>query len=185
MRSPSPALSRGHAALRGILLAGLGALLMTWPGITIGTVVVLIAVHFAVDAVGSIVVAWRRDTSSRDRALLSVRSLIELIAAGVVLVYPGVTAAIVAVVVGIATITAGGLELAILGRAAQAGVKPRGWALAVGLVSVVAGVALVVWPGIGAVTLALVFGAALVVAGVLLLVQAAVAPRGATVPVQA
>ena len=45
------------------------------------------------------------------------------------------------------------------------------------------GVTLVVWPGIGAVTLAIVFGIYLAVYGVLLLVAAAMTPRGQRRPV--
>jgi len=47
--------------------------------------------------------------------------------------------------------------------------------------AVLAGIALVVWPGIGAVTLAVVFGAYLAVAGVMLMIEAARTPSGATV----
>jgi uncharacterized membrane protein HdeD (DUF308 family) len=58
-----------------------------------------------------------------------------------------------------------------------------GWEIAGGLLSVMTGIALVVWPGIGAVTLAIVFGAYLAVLGVVLLLSAAVTPRG--MPVEA
>ena len=57
----------------------------------------------------------------------------------------------------------------------------RGHAAVRGLIAAAVG-ALVVWPGIGAVMLALVFGAYLAVAGVALLVSAAAAPHGRTVP---
>ena len=37
-------LSRGHAALRGVLALALGVVFLIWPGITIGTALVLFAV---------------------------------------------------------------------------------------------------------------------------------------------
>jgi uncharacterized membrane protein HdeD (DUF308 family) len=49
------------------------------------------------------------------------------------------------------------------------------------LLSIVAGVLLIVWPNIGAVTLAIVFGAYLAVYGGALLISAAMAPKGASV----
>ena len=173
--------TRGQATVRGLLAAALGTTLMVWPGITIGTVVALFAIFVFADAVLSTVQVFRSGESPGERTLLAIRALIEVGAGIAVIAYPGITAAIMTVIVGIYAITAGGLELAVVGRLAQAGVKRNGWAIAGGVLAVMTGVALVVWPGIGAVTLAIVFGAYLAVAGVVLLIQAAVTPRGATV----
>jgi len=181
MLSLPPTVSRGHAAVRGLVAAAVGTVLMAWPGITIGTVVVLFAVYAVADAVTVATRAFKGDMSGGDRALLGLRALIEVIAAGVALAAPGVTASIMTVVVGIYAITAGGLELAGAGLLAKARVPGLGWPLAGGLLTVMTGVALVVWPGIGAVTLALVFGAYLTVAGVVQLVSAALAPHGVRV----
>jgi len=178
---PSSPLTRGQATVRGLLAAALGTTLMVWPGITIGTVVALFAIFAFADAVLSTVQVFRSGESPGERMLLGIRALIEVGAGIAVIAYPGITAAIMTVIVGIYAVTAGGLELAVVGRLAQAGVKPNGWAIAGGVLAVMTGVALVVWPGIGAVTLAIVFGAYLAVAGVVLLIQAAVTPRGATV----
>jgi uncharacterized membrane protein HdeD (DUF308 family) len=169
-------LSRGQAALRGILVAGLGAVLVAWPGITIGTVIALVALFLVLDAGVSLVAAFRHGVSGRDRALLLVRAAIELVAAGVAVVYPGATASIIAVVIGIYAIAVSGLELAVVGRARQAGARGLGWELAGGVLGVMTGIALVVWPGIGAVTLALVFGIYLVIAGLMLLLASFVNP---------
>jgi len=176
-------LSRGDAAVRGLIAAALGTVLMVWPGITIGTVVVLFAIYALVDAGVNTVRACRHGVSGGDRALLLIRAVIEVVAAGVAIAYPGVTASIMTVIVGIYAITIGGLELAVVGRLSQAGAKGMGWEIAGGLLSVMTGIALVVWPGIGAVTLAIVFGAYLAVLGVVLLLSAAVTPRG--MPVEA
>jgi uncharacterized membrane protein HdeD (DUF308 family) len=159
-------LSRGHAALRGVVAASLGLVFMAWPGITIGTVAVLFAIYAFTDAIVSL-------TRIKSDWTLGLRALFETCAGIAAIAYPGVTAAIMTVIAGIAIITTGGLELAVFGRLAQAGVKRSGWAIAGGVLAITTGVALVVWPGIGAVTLALVFGAYLTVEGVILLVQAA------------
>jgi uncharacterized membrane protein HdeD (DUF308 family) len=45
-----------------------------------------------------------------------------------------------------------------------------------------AGVLLIIWPGIGVVTLAIVFGVYLAAYGAVLLVSAVMAPKGGTVP---
>ena len=51
MLSFSQPISRGNAAVRGLLAAALGVTLVVWPGITIGTVVALFAVSVFADAV--------------------------------------------------------------------------------------------------------------------------------------
>jgi len=68
-------------------------------------------------------------------------------------------------------------ELGAARKLRRLGATGTGWLVATGVVSLVAGVALVVWPGIGAVTLALLFGAYLVVYGITLDIAAAMTPR--------
>jgi uncharacterized membrane protein HdeD (DUF308 family) len=89
------------------------------------------------------------------------------------------------VVVGVFTIALGVNELAGSVVSSRLRGKGTGWLVLSGTLSIMTGVALVVWPGIGAVTLAFLFGLYLAIAGGALLVSAAVAPRGATVPATA
>jgi uncharacterized membrane protein HdeD (DUF308 family) len=174
-------LSRSQAAVRGLLALVAGGVLMAWPGITIGTVVVLFATFVFADAVISAVRVFGHGQSAGDRALLAIRSAIEVVAGVAAIAYPGITAGVMTVVVGIYLITVGGLEMGAAGRLSKLGATGTGWLVAGGLLTLLTGIALAVWPGIGAVTLALVFGAYLAVAGLVLLVSAAIAPRGATV----
>jgi uncharacterized membrane protein HdeD (DUF308 family) len=169
--------SRGHVAARGLLAAALGLTFIVWPGITIGTVVALFAIYAFVDAATVTARALRHGVPGGDRALLLIRAVIEVIAAGVALAYPGVTASIMTAIVGIYAITIGGLELAVVGRLHQAGARGLGWQITAGVLGVMTGIALVVWPGIGAVTLAVLFGIYLTAFGTVLLLSAAAAPR--------
>ncbi len=174
-------LSRGHAAARGSLAAVLGGVFIAWPGITIGTVAVLFAIYAFADAIAVGTRAFARGLSGGDRALLGLRAVIEVGAAGVALAWPGVTAAVMTVVIGLYAITAGGLELAASGLLAKYDDAGTGRLVAGGLVSVIAGLLLVFWPGIGAATLAVVFGLYLLVYGVTLALSALVTPHGAPV----
>jgi uncharacterized membrane protein HdeD (DUF308 family) len=169
-------LSRGRAALRGVVATGLGVTFAVWPGITLGTVIALFAIYTVFDAGLSIYQAFKVDDG---RALLWLRALIELVAAGVAVFYPGATVAIMTVIVGIYAITLGGGELAIIRRL---GIDGRAWEAAGSVLAIMTGVTLIVWPGIGAVTLAIVFGLYLAIYGVMLMVAAAVTPRGQAVP---
>jgi uncharacterized membrane protein HdeD (DUF308 family) len=170
--------SRGQAAGRGLLAAVLGGVLVAWPHITIGTVVVLFAVYCVTDAITVARRASMPGLTGGDRTLLGIRAAIEIGAAVTAVVWPGITASALTVVVGLYAITAGGLELAGYGLLAKYGVRAGRWPVAGGVASIVAGLLLVFWPGIGAVTLAVVFGAYLVVYGVIAILAALVTPHG-------
>ena len=98
-------------------------------------------------------------------------ALIDVAAGLVAVVYPGITAEVLAIVVGIWAIFGGSVELA------GAWTGRSGWLAVGGLLTVAVGVVLIVWPSIGAVSLALVFGIYLLAYGVTLLVSAATGRR--------
>jgi len=107
-----------------------------------------------------------------------VMSLID-VAAGVVAVsYPGITAGVLVIIVGIWAIFGGFMELTAAWSFSGSG---TGWFAVGGLLSVAAGILLVAWPGIGAYSLALVFGIYLLVYGLTLLGAAIVTPGGESV----
>jgi uncharacterized membrane protein HdeD (DUF308 family) len=164
-------MSRGEAAVRGLLAAALGTVLIVWPGITIGTVVVLFAIYAFTDAVVFVTRLFRADRTTSERVLLGLRATIEVVAGIAAIAYPDITAGAMTVLVGLFAIAVGVNEIA---GSSKLRVSGAGWLVASGLLSILAGLALVVWPGIGAVTLAIVFGTYLAANGVLLLIAAAV-----------
>jgi uncharacterized membrane protein HdeD (DUF308 family) len=181
MSTLTHSLTRGQAAGRGLLAAVLGGVFMAWPGITIGTVVVLFAIYAVVDAVAVAKRAFAHGLDGGDRALLIIRAVVEFAAAGTAIAWPGVTASVMTVVIGLYAVATGGLDLAGASRLAKLGAGASGWLVAGGVLSVIAGLLLMFWPGIGALTLAIVFGAYLLAYGVTLMVSALVTPEGETV----
>jgi uncharacterized membrane protein HdeD (DUF308 family) len=170
-------LSRGHWAARGLLAVALGCVLLVWPSITIGTVVVLFAIYAFADAIASVTRVFHTGATGGERALRLVRAAIEVTAGFVAIAYPGPTAAVMTVVLGLFAIATGVNELAGARNLRRLGAPGTGWLVVTGVVSLVAGIALVVWPGAGAVTLALLFGAYLVVYGITLDIAAVVPAR--------
>ncbi len=171
-------ISRGHAALSGLLAIALGAVCVIWPGITVGVVVALFAIYCFVDAINQIVNLFRSGESGGRRVLMVLLSLIDVAAGVVAISYPGITAGVLVIVIGIWAIFAGIMELTAAWQLSGSG---SGWFAVGGLLSVAVGVLLVAWPGIGAVSLALVFGIYLLVDGVTLLVAAMSTPAGESV----
>jgi uncharacterized membrane protein HdeD (DUF308 family) len=171
-------LSRGHAALRGALALVLGVVFLAWPGITIATAVVLFAIYCFMDASAALARLFSAGRTAGDRVLMILRTVIDVAAAIIAIAYPGPTAEVLTLVIGFYVIVAGVVEISGSRTLSRLGTGGTGWLVAGGLLSIVAGVLLVVWPNIGAVTLAIVFGAYLAVYGAVLLVSAGFAPKG-------
>jgi uncharacterized membrane protein HdeD (DUF308 family) len=169
-------ISRGRAALRGLLATALGLTALVWPGITVGVVVALFAIYCFADAITRLASVFQADRSTAQRVVMIFVGLLDVAAGIVAVVYPGITAEALVVVIGIWAILAGTAELA----AAWNGVAGAGWLTLGGLLSIPAGVLLIAWPGIGAFTLSIVFGAYLLAYGLTLLISAAFAPAART-----
>jgi len=142
--------------LLGILAVIVGIIAVAWPGVTILALVILFAVYAFMDAG----LQAARAFSSRSAGPVFGHLLLGLIdlAAGVVaLVWPGPTAYVLVIVVA-AWALVGGLVEIFAGFQAGETAGTRAMFILSGLVSLAFGVLLFARPGVGAVTLALLFG---------------------------
>jgi uncharacterized membrane protein HdeD (DUF308 family) len=141
---------------RGILAVAVGIVALAWPGVTVLALVILFAV-FAFMAAG---LQAMRAFASRTAGPVFGHLLLGLVdlAAGVIaLAWPGPTALVLVLIVGTWAVIGGGFEIfAAFRRAAPAGT--RALYILGGLVSIAFGMVLFAHPGIGAITLALLFG---------------------------
>ncbi len=170
-----PSISRGHAALRGSLAVALGIACVIWPGITIGVLVALFAIYCFADAIAEVVNLFRSDDTAGQRVLMVVMAVIDLAAGVVAILVPGITAAVLVIVIGIWAVFGGFMEMAAAWQWSERG---SGWLAVGGVLSVAVGILLIVWPGIGAVSLALVLGIYLIAYGATLLASAVMTPKG-------
>jgi uncharacterized membrane protein HdeD (DUF308 family) len=142
--------------LLGILAVIIGILAIAWPGVTILALVILFAIYAFTDAGLQVARAF----SGRSAGPVFGRLLLALVdlAAGVVaLVWPAPTAFVLVIVVAAWALVGGFAEVfAGFGSGETAGM--RAMFILSGLVSVAFGVLLFARPGVGAVTLALLFG---------------------------
>ena len=155
--------------VRGVLALAVGIIALAWPGVTVFALVVLFAIY-AFMASG--LQAIRAFTSAKAGLVIGhlLLGLIDLLAGVVALVWPGPTALVLVLIVGIWAIVAGIVEVT---AAFQPG-EPAGMrALFIlgGLVTVAFGVVLSARPGVGAITLALLFGLFNLIYGVSVLTQ--------------
>ena len=142
--------------LLGVLSVIVGIIAFAWPGVTVYALVILFAVYAFLDAG----LQAARAFSSRTAGPVFGHLLLGLIslAAGVAaLVWPGPTALVLVLVIGIWAVAGGIVEIVSgFGRGETAGT--RAMFILTGLVSVAFGVLLFARPNVGAVTLALLFG---------------------------
>jgi uncharacterized membrane protein HdeD (DUF308 family) len=177
----TPPLSRGHAAVRGLIALALGVVFLVWPNISIGTAVVLFAIYCFADALTALMRVFSSGQGAGDRILMILRAVVDIAAGLIAIAYPGPTAEVLTVIIGVYIIIAGIVELGGSGTLSRLGAAGTGWLVLGGILSIVAGALLILWPNIGAVTLAIVFGAYLATYGTFLLISAATAPKNTTV----
>lgn len=155
--------------VRGVLLVVLGVLAIAWPGPTALAIAVLFGAFLLVDGIMEIVegIAERRSTPSW--RWLVAQGALAVVAGLVALVWPGITAlallylvAFWAIVTGIAGVVAGV-------RLRRAGGSHWGWFLAAGILGVLFGIALIVNPGAGIVSLLWLVAIWAIIAGITLI----------------
>jgi uncharacterized membrane protein HdeD (DUF308 family) len=163
--------------LRGVLAIIVGIIALAWPQVTILALVILFAIY-AFIAAG---LQAMRAFSSRTAGPVIGHLLLALVdvAAGVIaLVWPGPTALVLVLIVGIWAVMAGIFEI-FAGFAPGETGGTRALFFLAGLVTVAFGVVLFAHPNIGAFALALLFGLYSLVAGVTLIVMGIDARRAA------
>jgi uncharacterized membrane protein HdeD (DUF308 family) len=155
--------------VRGVLAVAVGIMALAWPGITVLALVFLFAVYaFIASGLQAI-----RAFSSREAGPVVGHLLVGLVdlAAGVLaLVWPGPTALVLVLIVGSWAVVTGLFEITAAFQAGESA-GTRALYILAGLVSVAFGVAVFAHPGVGAITLALLFGLFNLIYGASMLVQ--------------
>jgi uncharacterized membrane protein HdeD (DUF308 family) len=154
---------------RGVLAVIIGIVALAWPSVTVLALVILFAVY-AFMAAG--MEAVRGFSSRRAGPVLGhlLLGLVDLAAGVVALAWPGPTALVLVLIVGVWAVIAGLVEFfAAFQSGEPAGT--RAMFILGGLATIAFGVVLCARPGLGALTLALLFGLFNLIAGSWALVQ--------------
>jgi uncharacterized membrane protein HdeD (DUF308 family) len=142
--------------VRAVLAVAFGLVALLWPDLTLLVLAIAFGVYALLEGVASVVEAVR--SRGRPRWWLGLLGGLVSIAAGVMaLLWPGITALALAILVGAWAVVTGVAQIARAVRLRRAG--RRIWLLALaGVLSVVAGVLILLWPAAGAIGLALLLG---------------------------
>jgi uncharacterized membrane protein HdeD (DUF308 family) len=149
--------------VRAVLALAFGLVTLFWPGLTVLALAIAFGIYAILEGVASVIDAVRH--RDRSRWWLSLLGGLASVVAGVLaLIWPGITALILAVVVGIWAVVAGAAQIATAFRLRMVG--GRIWLLALaGVLSVMAGIVMLVWPSAGVIGLAVLLGVFAVVYG--------------------
>jgi uncharacterized membrane protein HdeD (DUF308 family) len=142
--------------LLGVLAIIVGIIALAWPGVTVFALVILFAVYAFIDAGLQAVRAFSSGSAGPVFGHLLL-GLLDLAAGVIALAWPGPTALVLVLIVGIWAFVGGFFEIFAGFRSGETA-GSRALFILGGLVSVAFGVVLFARPGIGAVTLALLFG---------------------------
>jgi len=154
--------------LRGVLAVAVGIIALAWPKVTVLALVIVFAVYAFIAAGLQAVRAFSSRTAGPVFGHLLL-GLVDLAAGVIALAWPGPTALVLVLIVGIWAVIAGVAEIA----AAFAAGEPAGTRalfILAGLISVTFGVVLCA-PHVGAIALALLFGLFNLIFGIWLVVQ--------------
>ncbi len=171
----------GSFAFFGAVSVLIGILVLVWPGHTLVALAVLFGLMLIVGGLFRLVAAVAMtDASGGARALMAFLGLLGLVIGLWALRHVDVAPSLLAVFLAIYWIIHGVVETIVAIEAP--GVPGRGWVLVSGLLGILAGIILLIWPKPSLLVLAVILGIFLLVFGVLQLIVAFGLRSAATAP---
>ena len=167
---PLPTSSRWGLALRGIAAILFGILVWVWPVIVLHVLVILFGIFALASGIFAILSGVRAPTT-KSRWLLIIEGILAVLAGIVALAWPAITAVALLFVIAVWAILTGITEIFGAFRTGRAGALE--WLLILsGIVSIIFGILLIIWPGLGLLALVWLIGIYAVFHGIILLVRA-------------
>lgn len=167
VRTPSPlTLAREWPSvmLIAVLTVALGVVVLAWPSQTLVVVSVVMGIQLIVFGLFRIINAFAADVEHP--VLLALVGILVLVAGVVVVRNPFETVAVLAVILGVAWIAGGVID--VVAALAGSGLDGRVWTAIGGLLTLAAGIVVVAWPAPTVTVIAWVSGLYLVIFGLFL-----------------
>jgi uncharacterized membrane protein HdeD (DUF308 family) len=158
--------------MAGVLAIVLGAMVLAWPGPSILVVSTMFGVYLLASGFAELLLAFTLPRSAATRVLLFLTGALSVVMAILSFRHfgDGYAVLLLSLWLGVGFIFLGISENAV--AMSDRNLPGRGWYVVVGLMSVIAGAIMLVWPIDSIVVLTLVSGVSLVILGVIQIVQA-------------
>jgi uncharacterized membrane protein HdeD (DUF308 family) len=154
----------GWVLFYGIVTLLAGIVVLAWPGATLLVIAVLFGVQLIVAGIFRFVAAFgTEDTGAGTRVLLALLGVLSIIIGLYAVRHVLVTLLALVLLLGIFWIVNGTIEL--FTALSQRGMPERGWTAATGVLSVLAGLVVLIYPGESLLTLSIVLGIWLLIYG--------------------
>jgi uncharacterized membrane protein HdeD (DUF308 family) len=158
----------GIVLFLGIASVIVGIIALVWPGATIVVLAILMAIWLIVTGIFQIIRGFSRGLSGGMRALLFIGGLLSLILGLIAISGAFRAVEILAIFIGIAFLFRGFGSLFLSGEQKEG----RGWNIFGGIIMLIGGLVILLWPAISLVTLAWVAGIWLIVGGIFEIIAA-------------
>ncbi|SDD15242.1 HdeD family acid-resistance protein [Rhodococcus tukisamuensis] len=158
--------------LRGVIAVVFGIVAIAWPAVTVHALVFVVGIYWIIDGLVTAARAIAARSVSPGWVWWLVAALVSVAAGIAVLVWPEITALVFVYLVGFWAILIGVLEVLGAFQVRAAGGAHWGWLLLIGVLAVVFGLVLVIFPGDGIIGLIKLIGVFAIIEGVLLLIAA-------------
>lgn len=161
----------------GVLNIVLGAVILLWPGVSLLVAAVLFGAFLLISGIAQVVAAFALDATAGSRVLYFLTGALSIVLG--VLAFrrfgEGYALLLLAIWIGVGFIFQGVAETGL--AISHDRLPARGWHIFAGIISIIAGVVVMVWPFASIATLAIVAGAWLVVIGIVQVIWAFQARR--------
>lgn len=156
-------------ALRGLFAVIFGIVAIVWPGLTLSALIIIFGAYALVDGVFAIVSAIRRAGEYSRWWMLLIEGVIGVGAGIIAIVWPGLTALALLYIIAFWAILTGAFEITAAIRLRRE--IETEWFLGLGgLLSILFGIILIIFPGSGALALTWLIGAYAIIFGIALIV---------------
>ncbi|HZU14202.1 MAG TPA: DUF308 domain-containing protein [Chloroflexota bacterium] len=164
MTAPTYTPSRGTAWLLivvGALAVIAGVIALVFPGITLLNLILIFGWYAIFTGILQIVHAFTGDRTAEGRVLLAVRGLIALALGIVALLMPGITLGAFVLLLAAFLFVTGVFDIIAAFRG-----HLHGWLLVWGVIAIIGAIVAVAYPGIAALSLAIIFGVYAILGGI-------------------
>ena len=154
--------------IRGLVGVAIGILAVAWPGLTIAVLVSVFGLYAILDGITNLVLGLTRSHGQGRSWAHAFQGVVGILAGGLTFLWPGVTALALVFFIGAWAIVTGTFEIIAAIRLRRY-IKGE-WLLALsGAMSLLFGVLVLAFPGVGAVSIAWLLGIYAAVAGLVLI----------------
>lgn len=156
-------------ALRGLIAILFGVLVFLMPGISLQALILVLSAYLLVDGISNVIHAVRNHEQYQRWWWWLLEGIVSIIAGIIAFIWPGITALTLLYVVAAWAVVTGIFEIMAAIRL-RAEIQNE-WLLGLsGLLSVIFGILLIIWPGAGILTLLWMIGAYAILFGIVLVV---------------